>query len=254
MITLFAGGAGFGLPEISPFCMKTEAQLQMAGLVYSKQRTNPTASPKGQMPFIDDDGELVADSHFIRLHIERKYRFDFDAHLSDLERGQAWAIERMLENHFYWAVVQARWLIPENFAKGPTMFFESIPAAFRDQARAEAISRVADRVLSSGLTRHTLSEQLDLATRTLCALSLQLDAKPYLFGNEPCGADATAFGMLASALTPFFDSALQRRVEEFDNLAAYVGRLMAQFYPAHAWAGPAIEGEFVVRESAAAHA
>ena len=33
MITLFGFGAGFGLPEMSPFVTKTEVQLRMAGLV-----------------------------------------------------------------------------------------------------------------------------------------------------------------------------------------------------------------------------
>ena len=37
----------------------------------------PPASPKGQLPFIDDGGEAVADSTFIRAHIERRYGFDF---------------------------------------------------------------------------------------------------------------------------------------------------------------------------------
>ena len=34
MITLFGFGAGFGLPEMSPFVTKTEVQLRMAGLPY----------------------------------------------------------------------------------------------------------------------------------------------------------------------------------------------------------------------------
>ena len=36
MITLYGFGAGFGLPEISPFVTKTEVQLKMAGLAYRK--------------------------------------------------------------------------------------------------------------------------------------------------------------------------------------------------------------------------
>ena len=57
MITLYGFGAGFGLPEISPFVTKTEVQLKMAGLAYRKERAMPPASPKGQLPYIEDDAE-----------------------------------------------------------------------------------------------------------------------------------------------------------------------------------------------------
>jgi len=54
-------------------------------------------------------------------------------------------------------------------------------------------------------------------------------------GNAPCGTDATAFGALAGILTPFFDSPLRQRTKKFDNLTAYVGRMMQQYYPEFAW-------------------
>jgi len=56
MIILYGFGEGFGLPEISPFVTKTEVQLKMAGLPYRKELARPDASPKGQMPYIDDNG------------------------------------------------------------------------------------------------------------------------------------------------------------------------------------------------------
>ena len=100
MIVLYGGGPNFGLPEISPYVTKTEVQLKMARLAYRKARANPKESPKGQVPFIDDDNERIADSTFIRAHIERKYRIDLDKGLDGRERAEAWAIERMVENHF----------------------------------------------------------------------------------------------------------------------------------------------------------
>ena len=57
MITLYGFGAGFGLPEISPFVTKTEVQLNMAGLAYRKEKAMPPASPKGQLPYIADEAE-----------------------------------------------------------------------------------------------------------------------------------------------------------------------------------------------------
>jgi hypothetical protein len=54
-------------------------------------------------------------------------------------------------------------------------------------------------------------------------------------GEAPCGVDATAFGALAGILTPFFTSNLRTQVEKFDNLAAYVDRMMGHYYPEFAW-------------------
>jgi glutathione S-transferase len=236
MITLFGFGAGFGLPEISPFVTKTEVQLKMAGLAYRKERAMPPASPKGQLPFIEDDGQAIADSTFIRAHIESKYGFDFDAGLDREQRAQAWAFERMIEHHVYWALVGARWVDPENFAKGPAHFFDGAPEHRREKLREDAQFRVAENYLLSGLGRHAPDDDLDLALRSLLALSVQLGEKPYLMGERPCGADATAFGALAGILTPFFDSKLRQRAEALVNLTDYVDRMMARYYPDFAWA------------------
>ena len=235
MITLYGFGPGFGLPEISPFVTKTEVQLRMAALAYRKERAMPPASPKGQLPFIDDAGEVVADSTFIRAHIERKYGFDFDAGLDQQSRARAWAFERMIEHHVYWALVGARWVEPENFAKGPSHFFDGAPEDRREKLREDAQFRVAENYLLSGLGRHAPDDDVDLALRSILALSVQLGDKPYLMGEKPCGTDATAFGALAGILTPFFVSRLRTRAEEFENLAAYVERMMQKYYPDFAW-------------------
>jgi len=236
MIVLYGFGPGFGLPEISPFVTKTEVQLKMAGLDYRKARAMPPASPKGQLPYIVDDGQVIADSTFIRAHIEHKYGFDFDAGLSREARAQAWACERMIEHHVYWALVGARWVDPENFAKGPAHFFDGAPDDRRERLREDAQFRVAENYLLSGLGRHAPDDDVELALRSILALSVQLSDKPYLMGDRPCGTDATAFGALAGILTPFFVSNLRNRVLEFENLSAYVERMMQQYYPEFAWA------------------
>ena len=236
-ITLYVGGPAFGLPETSPYVTKAEILLKLADLAYVKQMARPADSPKGQLPFIEDAGETIADSTFIRWHLERKYQIDFDAGLSPAERGQAWAIERMLENHFGWIVGHARFLLPENFAKGPAHFVDQAPEALRPQLREEMLQAVARNLLGVGITRHSEAEILELATRSLVALAALLGDKPYLMGSRPTGIDAMGFGVLAAALTPFFDSPLRRRAEGFSTLTAYVARLMAEFYPDHVWAG-----------------
>jgi glutathione S-transferase len=236
MIILYGANAGFGLPQTSPFVTKTEVQLKMAGLEYETRWAPPSTSPKGQLPYIDDGAERIADSTFIRAHIEHKYGFDFDEGLDSLQRAQAWAIERMIEHHIYWALVGARWLDSRNFAKGPAHFFDDAPEAQRQHICDTARAAVTANHRISGLGRHSPDESLDLASRSLEALSTLLGGKLYLMGNTPCGTDATAFATLAGLMTPFFDSPLRQRALMFGNLTDYVERMMQLFYPQHAWA------------------
>jgi hypothetical protein len=74
--------------------------LTFAGLAYSEKPGGPHKAPKGKLPFIDDSGLIVADSTFIRFHIEKKYGFNFDAGLSPEQKAAAWAIERMCGSIF----------------------------------------------------------------------------------------------------------------------------------------------------------
>jgi len=231
MITLYGFGAGWGLPEASPYVTKTEVQLKMAGLAYVKDTTGFPKAPKGKLPYIDDNGTIVADSTFIRAHLERSRGIDFDFGLSDTERATAWAIERMIEDHLTWANAYARWLIPENFDKGPAHIFDAVPEPARADAREAARGRVKAAVYGQGFGRHSEAGMWDLARRSLDALSALIGDKPYLFGDRPCGADATAFGAVAGILTPFFTSDLRTMTEGYGNLMDYHDRGMARFYP-----------------------
>ncbi len=235
MITLYGFGPNFGLPEVSPYVTKTEVQLQLAGLAYRKEQAFPEQSPKGQMPFISDAGRLVADSTFIRSHIERKYGIDLDAGLNPRQRAEAWALERMVENHFGWTVGYTRFFIAENFEKGPAHVFDHAPEPKRAAMKEAMMERIRQTFLAVGVLRHSPEEIEELGARSLEALSLLLGEKPYLMAERPAGVDAIAFAALAALMTPFFDSPLRRRAEAYPNLWTYVDRMMTRFYPTFAW-------------------
>ena len=235
MITLSGGGPKFGLPELSPFVTKTEAQLKMLGLPYVKEIARPNQSPKGQIPFIDDDGTRVADSHFIREHLEEKLGKDLDAHLDDRQRAEAWAIERMVDDHLAQGLRYMRWLVPENFAKGPAHFVDGAPEEVRPKLREDLQSRMRDTLRAVGVARHSLDEVTALGERSLSALSVLLGDKPYLFGEKAAGVDATAFAVLSGILTPFFESPLREKALSHANLVAYTARMMKELFPEHPW-------------------
>ena len=235
MIMLSGTGANFGLPEASPYVTKTEVQLRMAGLAYDKRRANPSEGPKGQVPFIDDGGRLIGDSAFIRMHIEREYGIDFDAHLSSVERVTALAIEVMVDRELAQAMAYFRWMVPENFAKGPALFFNQMPAEQRDAFIDGVMASVRGNFLARGMGRHAHAEIVLLAARTLEALDVFIGDKTYLMGDEPCGADAFIFAALAGTMTPFFDTPVRDAAISYPRLVAYVSRMMDRYYPEFEW-------------------
>lgn len=232
MITLHAFGPAFGLPDPSPFVTKAEMLLKLADLPYRKEPTGLRKAPKGKLPYIEDDGRLVPDSTFIRWHIEKKYGIDFDRGLSPEQRGTAWAVEKLLEDNLYWISIQSRWLDDANFARGPTIFFRSIPWPVRPVVEALVRRQVAKNTRAHGMGRHTREEQLAIASKTFESLEMMLGDKPYLMGTSPCGADATLYAFMLGVLCPHFDSPLRTEAEKHAKLVQYVQRMRARYFPA----------------------
>lgn len=166
MITLYTFGPGFGLPDPSPFVTKAEVLLKMAQLPYRTDSGGFSRAPKGKLPYIADDGAIIADSTFIRRHIEKKYRIDFDPGLDAAQRATAWAFEKMIEDNLYWTVVHDRWMDDTNFRNGPMRFFDRVPAPLRPFVAALIRRRVRGALHGQGMGRHSDDEILALATRS----------------------------------------------------------------------------------------
>ncbi len=231
MITLHTFGRFWGLPDPSPFVMKAEMLLKLSGLPYETTRGDMRKAPKGKLPFIRDGETVVADSTLIRLYLEKKYGIDFDRGLSTRERGVAWSVEKMLEDHMYWVLIYWRWLDEENFAKGPSAFFKRVPGIVRPLIERAVLKRIRRNLWGQGFGRHSDIEKVTMALRGIDALSQVLADNRYFMGAQSCGADATVFAFIAAGITPYFRSPVQEKLAATANLVAYHDRMMAEFYP-----------------------
>ncbi|MDH4288663.1 MAG: glutathione S-transferase N-terminal domain-containing protein, partial [Aquincola sp.] len=132
MIKLFQFAPAFGLPNASPFCMKMETYLRMAGLPFELVNSGDVMkAPKHKLPYIDDGGNVVADTTFIIEYLKGRYGDPLDAALSPLERALATAFQRLIEENLYWAVVQTRWADDAGWARTRVAFFGAMPAPLR---------------------------------------------------------------------------------------------------------------------------
>jgi glutathione S-transferase len=231
MITLYSFGSAFGLPDPSPFVTKVAVLLKMAGLTYRTDTTGFAKAPKKKLPYINDDGSIIADSTFIRQHLEAKYRFDFDRGLSPQQKAIAWAFEKMAEDNLYWTLVHARWADDREFNKGPRNFFNAAPAVIRPMIIAMVRRQVRRDLYGQGLGRHSRDEVGSIGTRAIDAIAVQLGQNTCFLGTEPTGVDATIFPMIMGVLCPHFDSPLRTAAERHANLRDYTSRMTARYFP-----------------------
>ena len=231
-IKLIQFQSAFGLPSPSPFCMKAEILLKMAGQDYqTEDLADPSKSPLGKLPYIADDGTDVADSALIQRHLEEKYDIDFDAGLNKEQRAVSHAMARMAEERLYWVIVYSRWMEPSNWAKISKLFFSSLPPIVRNIVPIIANRQVKAALNGHGLGRHKKEDIYGFGAEDLSALAAQLDEKQFMFGDKPTSLDAIAYSTIASALIEELPSPLLTAAKSHSNFAAYVERCRKLWFP-----------------------
>jgi glutathione S-transferase len=230
MIILHGFGPYFGIPEASPFVTKTMIHLALAGLEYEHRASGVTGAPAGKVPYIEDDGEVITDSTLIRRHIERKYELDLDAGLTPELRCRAWSLEKMAEDHLYFALVDLRWRDDRNFEIGPAHFFDRVPMPLRPLVRRIGRARMRTTLHLQGTSRLPRAAVEENAGRDIDALATSLDDSRYLMGDTPTAVDGFIYGILINLMVPIFETDLRRRIRGHTNLMAYIERMTVSFF------------------------
>jgi glutathione S-transferase len=118
MIKLYKFGSIGDVCDASPFCVKIEAYLRLADLPYEALcgAQYLRKAPKGKLPFIEDNGKIIADSNFILKYLKETYGDTLDGDLSDADKAIAHAFIKMIDENLYWVLVHARWKLDNNWA------------------------------------------------------------------------------------------------------------------------------------------
>ena len=91
------------VPSGSPPCLKLETFLRMTKIPY-KNEYGMKFSKKGKMPWIEFNGQEIADSNFCIRFLMKEFRVDVDSHLNLAERAIGHTVRTMLEENTYWWV------------------------------------------------------------------------------------------------------------------------------------------------------
>jgi len=234
MITLYQPPKAWGLPSMSPFCVKVETFLRMSGIPYQTKIGDIRKAPKGRVPYIEDSEStmgLMGDSGLIVDYLRDKYKVKIDQNLSADQCAQALVMRRMIEEHHYFVGAWFRWHDDSSFKYVKDFFKPLLPpvigGVILNQIRKTFLGVVRDQ----GVGAHSRAEILHMAKENVEALSQLLGSRPFFMGSEPTSVDATAFGFLVQSIWVPWDNELKTMTRAYPNLVAYCHRMRERYFP-----------------------
>ncbi|KAK8403358.1 hypothetical protein O3P69_000460 [Scylla paramamosain] len=228
------------LPSLSPYCLKVETWLRIADLKYENvDHKMKYKSKKGQLPFVEVNGEEIADSAIIIKELGTRYNKDLDASLTAEQRNVAHATISMIENHFAWVVKWWRCRCPGEWVRAAKLNLQQalntrIPNAVLNFAFKLRYRQAAKKVRAHGIGVHKPEEIEEFGHNDLMVLSDLLGDKPFFFGDDPNTLDVVAFANLAQVA--FMDKEVSYSLRDWmtencANLVEFCNRVKELAFP-----------------------
>lgn len=236
-ITLYQFKPMFGLPNPSPFCMKLETYLRMAGLPHTVETPKSLKrSATGKAPFIEIDGAVMSDSGLIINHLERTHGHPVDGKLTLAQRAESLAFQRMIEEHLYWVAVYARWIDPDHPTERRAVMREIIgmPGWMMSLMGGFIERGMMKRLRAHGLGRLTPEGIWQMGVADLQALSHWLGNRMWGFNDTPTTFDACLAAMVGNIVRTPWQNPLTLAALKHPNLVAHTERMLAQYFPERA--------------------
>ena len=109
MLTFYSYPELFGVADNNPYGLKTFAFLKLTKVPFRHEHIfDASAAPRGQLPYIEDDGTTLGDSDAIIAHLINKYHLTIDDALTPSQRDIDLMIRRTLDD-LYWVMSYSRW-------------------------------------------------------------------------------------------------------------------------------------------------
>ncbi len=233
MMKLMTYPGNFGEPSDSPFCVKIMCLLEMAGARWTPVfSSDPRKAPKQKLPVLHDNNLQIPDSDQIRSYLEETCNAEFDAGLDSAQRAVSRAMIRMMEEHFYFAIVCDRWINDANWVQIKKAYFPNLPPLMNGFITRQVRKQAINQTRGHGMGRHSAQERFERAACDVQAVIDVLGDKSFLFGDQPTAADATVVAMLRAAAATPATTQLSHAINDNASLMAYLDRGKASFYPA----------------------
>lgn len=209
----------------SPFCLKAEIFCRLSAIPYKAIHTIPFKSPRGKLPFIVDDGKVIADSAHIIAHLKAKTGKDIDAGLEPRQLAEGHLLRRLCEESLYFILVYSRWIDEPGWAVAAPQFFRGLNPLLKAIMPGRIRKKVGKQLFFQGYGRHSRDELYAMGAADLSAIATLLSGHAFAVADRPTSFDATLYAVLKNILSPPLESPLKKAAESLPVLGEYVRRI-----------------------------
>jgi glutathione S-transferase len=221
---------GWTLPNPSPFCLKVETWLRMAGVEYTVHDWSPGRAPMGKAPFVVHDGDVLADSTTALRELTRRLGVDLDEGLSVEQRAIALLAQRTLEEHTYWALMFNRWVDEAGWSTYLPIISRSMPGPLPGVIARFARRGATRSAAGHGLCRHSAEEVRRRGIADLDALDTLRGERAFLVDDHPRTVDAVAYAFVAHLAQPEWGDELSEHARS-ERWRGYLQRMRERYWP-----------------------
>lgn len=230
MLKLVQFHPAFGSRNMSPYCLKLETYLRMAGIAHEVVWNSDTSkAPKGKLPYIIYGDRVMGDSALIIDYLKEKHGDPLDGALTAEQKAQMLAWRSLFEDSLMFPILHARWIDPAGWEKMKTLF-DRMPLPLRLIIPDIVRKGVRKQLFGQGMGRHTQEEIYSFGLQYLAAIETQLGDKSFMLGETPTSLDATAYGFLANLVDTDFDNPINRKARGTPSFVAYCARIRQNYF------------------------
>jgi len=220
MITLYSYPELFGVADNNGYGLKVFAFLRLAGVPFAHEHIfDASAAPRGQLPYIVDDGETVGDSETIIAHLIRKHHLTIDAALTAGQRDTNLLVTRMLDD-LYWVMSYSRWKDERFWPAFRDALMREHPRLTADGLR-KAQEFNFERYHYQGIGRYVPDAAYARGLADLGVLARLVPDGGYVHGPRPTSIDAGIYGFIANIYFYDIDTPLKQFVVAHDNISRH---------------------------------
>ena len=220
MITLYSYPELFGVADNNGYGLKVFAFLRLAGVPFTHEHIfDASNAPRGQLPYIVDDGETIGDSETIIAHVVGKYRPAIEAALTVAQRDTDLLITRMLDD-LYWIISYSRWKDERYWPAFRDALLKQHPG-LTESGLLKAREFNFQRYHFQGVGRYAPEAAYARGLADLAVLARLVPDGGYVHGPKPASIDAGIYGFIANILFYDIETPLKQFVVAHGNLVRH---------------------------------